>query len=96
MSQVAATRSIQTSLLRPTSGSTQERSQTLLKPPTFSSKNFPSQGNNSSNVCIRNSPINARKSASAEVVPVSPEDDSKVYSFSMSYCNFVSVAWFLR
>ncbi|PNY09213.1 pyruvate kinase [Trifolium pratense] len=78
MSQVAATRSIQTSLLRPTSGSTQERSQTLLKPSTFSCKAFPSQGNNIPNVCLRNSPINARKSASAEVVPVSPEDDSKI------------------
>ncbi|CAL5209428.1 unnamed protein product [Lathyrus oleraceus] len=78
MSQVAVTRSIQTSLLRPTSGSTQDRSQTLLKPGTFSSIVFPPQGNKSPKLSIRNCHINAIKAASAEVVPVSPDDDLKI------------------
>ncbi|KAG4984117.1 hypothetical protein JHK87_028866 [Glycine soja] len=78
MSHVVVTRSIHTSLTRPTSGSAHHRVQTLLKPPTFASKVFPQQRNNPSKVCSRSCLVNARKSAPAEVVPVSPEDDSKI------------------
>ncbi|KAG4998172.1 hypothetical protein JHK85_029611 [Glycine max] len=78
MSHVVVTRSIHTSLTRPTSGSAHHRAQTLLKPPTFASKVFPQQRNNPSKVCSRSCLVNARKSAPTEVVPVSPEDDSKI------------------
>ncbi|KAJ1388472.1 Pyruvate/Phosphoenolpyruvate kinase-like domain superfamily [Sesbania bispinosa] len=84
MSQVVATRSIHTSLSRPASGSAHDRAQTLLKPPTFASKVLPPHGNKLPKVCFRSCIINARKSASAEVVPVSPEDDSK----SEENCHF--------
>lgn len=50
----------------------------MLKPPSFSSKIFPPKSNNPPKLCFTTSPINARKSSSAEVVPVSPEDDSKI------------------
>ncbi|CAJ1976982.1 unnamed protein product [Sphenostylis stenocarpa] len=75
MSQVVATRSIHTSL---TSGSAHHRLPTSLKAPTFASKVFPLQKNNPSKVRYRSCRLNARKSAPAEVVPVSPEDDSKI------------------
>ena len=78
MSHVVVTRSIHTSLTRPTSGSAHHRAQTLLKPPTFASKLFGAQRNNPSKVCSRSCLVNARKSAPAKVVPVSPEDDSKI------------------
>jgi len=96
MSQVTTTRPIQSSFSRPTSGSTQNRSQTLLKPPSFSSKIFPPKSNNPPKLCFRTSPINARKSSSAEVVPVSPEDDSKVRSLSISFSYSASVSYFIR
>ena len=98
MAQVVATRSIHTSLTRPTSGSAPERAQTLLKPPTFASKVFPSQGNNKPfKGCSRTCHvINARKSAPAEVVPVSPEDDQKVRAFFCPLLQFLHVAWLLR
>ncbi|CAK8532937.1 unnamed protein product [Lathyrus sativus] len=76
MSQVVATRSIQTTL--PSSGSTRDRAQKLLKPSTFASKVFQPKGNKSSKLVFRSSRISARKSASVEVVPVSPEDDPKI------------------
>ncbi|XP_004515112.1 plastidial pyruvate kinase 2-like [Cicer arietinum] len=77
MSQVVATRSIQTTL--PISRSTHQRPHNLLNPPTFGSKLFLPKGNNKcSKFGFRRCLISARKSASAEVVPVSPEDDSKI------------------
>ncbi|CAL5185457.1 unnamed protein product [Lathyrus oleraceus] len=76
MSQVVATRSIQTTL--PSSGSTHDRAQKLLKPSTFASKVFQPKGNRCSKLVFRSSRISARKSAPVEVVPVSPEDDPKV------------------
>ncbi|KAK7343719.1 hypothetical protein VNO77_12700 [Canavalia gladiata] len=78
MSQVVVTRSIHTSLSRPTPGSAHDRAQTLLKPQTFASKLFPPPRNSPTKVCSRSCQINARKSAPAEVVPMSPEDDSKI------------------
>ncbi|KAK7391296.1 hypothetical protein VNO78_19710 [Psophocarpus tetragonolobus] len=78
MSQVVATRSIHNSLTRSTSGFAHHRPQTSLKPPTFASKVLPQQRNNSSKVCSRSCLVNARKSAPAEVVPVSPDDDSQI------------------
>ncbi|XP_057446138.1 plastidial pyruvate kinase 2-like isoform X2 [Lotus japonicus] len=79
MAQVVATRSIQsTTLLNPASGSAHDRAQKLLKPATFSSKVFSSEGNKGYRVGFRSSQISARKSAPVEVVPVSPEDDPKI------------------
>ncbi|MED6170964.1 putative protein kinase [Stylosanthes scabra] len=83
MAQIAAsTRSIQSSLRCPTSGSgsANERARNLLKLPTFASNLFSSNGNNNNN---NNCPqlsfkINARKSSPVEVIPVSPEDDPKI------------------
>ncbi|XP_061348321.1 plastidial pyruvate kinase 2-like [Gastrolobium bilobum] len=78
MAQVVATRSIQSTLLCPGSGSAHDRAQKLLKPATFSSKVFSSEGNKCSKIGFRSSQINARKSAPTEVIPVSPEDDPKI------------------
>ncbi|WVY96975.1 hypothetical protein V8G54_029126 [Vigna mungo] len=78
MSQVVATRSIHSSLTRPTSESVHHRPLTSLKPPTFASKVLPQQRNNRSKVRSPSCRVNARKSAPAEVVPVSPADDSKI------------------
>ncbi|KAK7357251.1 hypothetical protein VNO80_16535 [Phaseolus coccineus] len=78
MSQVVATRSFHSSLTRPTSGSAHHRLLTSLKPPTFASKVCPQQRNAPSKVRYPSCRVNARKSAPAEVVPVSPEDDSKI------------------
>ncbi|KAL1357688.1 hypothetical protein HN51_009567 [Arachis hypogaea] len=76
---VATTRSIQSTLLCPTSGSANERARNLLKPPTFSSKVFSSNGiNKCPQDAFRSCRINARKSASVEVIPVSAEDDPKI------------------
>jgi len=89
MSQVVATRSIQTTL--PTTRSTHERVQKLLKPPTFASKVFQQRGNKCCRLVFRSSSISARKSAPAEVVPVSPEDDSKVCCFEVFCCERVKL-----
>ncbi|QCE08126.1 plastidial pyruvate kinase 2-like [Vigna unguiculata] len=78
MSQVVATRSIHSSLTRPTSGSALHRPPTSLKPPTFASKVLPQQSKNRCKVRYPSCRVNARKSAPAEVVPVSPADDSKI------------------
>ncbi|KAK7283585.1 hypothetical protein RIF29_13197 [Crotalaria pallida] len=78
MSQLVATRSIQSTLLSPASGSAHDRSQKLLKPPTFSSMVLPPEGNKCSQVGFRSFHVSARKSAPFEVVPVSPEDDPKI------------------
>jgi len=92
MSQVVATRSIHSSLTRPTSGSALHRPPTSLKPPTFASKVLPQQRKNRCKVRYPSCRVNARKSAPAEVVPVSPADDSKVCAFSLSHCTFPCVA----
>ncbi|KAG5006981.1 hypothetical protein JHK85_025523 [Glycine max] len=80
MAQVAASRSIQSTPLCPTSGSARDRAQNLLKPPSFASKVFPFVGNNNkrSKLSLRGLQISARKSAPSEVIPVSPEDDPKI------------------
>ena len=83
MAQVAVSRSIQGTLLCPSSGSARDRSQNLLKPPSFASTVLPPHGNNNkrSQVAPRSFQISARKSAPSEVIPVSPEDDPKVRVF---------------
>ncbi|MED6145425.1 putative protein kinase [Stylosanthes scabra] len=73
---VGTTRSIQSIIHCPTSGSANERACNLLKPPTFSSKLFSSNGN--SNCPQLSFKISARKSAPVELTPVSPEDDPKI------------------
>ncbi|QCD94687.1 plastidial pyruvate kinase 2 [Vigna unguiculata] len=80
MAQVAVSRSIQGTLLCPSSGSARDRSQNLLKPPSFASTVLPPHGNNNkrSQVAPRSFQISARKSAPSEVIPVSPEDDPKI------------------
>ena len=83
MAQVAVSRSIQSTLLCPSSGSARDRAQNLLKPPSFSSTVLPSKGNNNkrSQHGLRSFQISGRKSAPSEVIPVSPEDDPKVRVF---------------
>jgi pyruvate kinase len=79
MAQVVATRSIQTSLLRPSSGSAQDRIE-KLKPSSFASRVFFARDEkNSSQIVYTRSRIVARRSARAEpeVIPVSPEDVPK-------------------
>ncbi|WJX71013.1 putative protein kinase [Trifolium repens] len=76
MSQVVATRSIQTTL--PSSGSTHDRAQKLLKVPTFASKVFQQKRNKCSKLVFRSFHVSAIKSTAVEVVPVSPEDDIKI------------------
>ncbi|CAJ2666215.1 plastidial pyruvate kinase 2-like [Trifolium pratense] len=76
MSQVVATRSIQTTL--PSSGSTHDRAQKLLKVPSFASKVFQQKGNKCSKLVFRRCHVSAIKSTAVEVVPVSPEDDIKI------------------
>ncbi|KAK2420554.1 plastidial pyruvate kinase [Trifolium repens] len=76
MSQVVATRSIQTTL--PSSGSTHDRAQKLLKVPTFASKVFQQKRNKCSKLVFRSFHVSAIKSTAVEVVPVSPEDDLKI------------------
>jgi pyruvate kinase len=76
MSQVVATRSIQTTL--PSSGSTHDRAQKLLKVPTFGSKVFQQKRNKCSKLVFRSFHVSAIKSTAVEVVPVSPEDDIKI------------------
>ncbi|XLS72138.1 hypothetical protein HN51_029003 [Arachis hypogaea] len=81
MSQVVATRSINITLSRPSSGSAPQRPQTFLKPPTFASKVFQPQGNNDESFKASFTTchvIDARKPTPTEVVPVSPEDDQKI------------------
>ncbi|KAG5100260.1 hypothetical protein JHK82_045312 [Glycine max] len=80
MAQVVASRSIQSTPLCPTSGSARDRTQNLLKPPSFASKVFPLEENNNkrSKLRLRSLQISARKSAPSEVIPVSPEDDPKI------------------
>ncbi|KAK7380425.1 hypothetical protein VNO78_32935 [Psophocarpus tetragonolobus] len=77
MAQVMASRSIQTTPFCPTSGSAREKAHNLLKPPSFSSKVFPSH-NKRSQLRLRSIQITAAKSAPSEVIPVSPEDDPKI------------------
>jgi len=83
MAQVAVSRSIQSTIVCPSSGSARDRAQNLLKSPSFASTVLPSQGNNNkrSQLGLRSLHISARKSAPSEVVPVSPEDDPKVCFF---------------
>ena len=83
MAQVVASRSIQSTPLCPTSGSARDRTQNLLKPPSFASKVFPLGENNNkrSKLRLRSLQISARKSAPSEVIPMSPEDDPKVRVF---------------
>ncbi|WJX66122.1 putative protein kinase [Trifolium repens] len=76
MSQVVATRSIQTTL--PSSGSTHDRAHKLLKVPTFASKVFQQKRNKCSKLVFRSFHVSAIKSTAVEVVPVSPEDDIKI------------------
>ncbi|KAG4939585.1 hypothetical protein AAZX31_16G157500 [Glycine max] len=80
MAQVVASRSIQSTPLCPTSGSARDRTQNLLKPPSFASKVFPLGENNNkrSKLRLRSLQISARKSAPSEVIPMSPEDDPKI------------------
>ncbi|KAL2334828.1 hypothetical protein Fmac_016041 [Flemingia macrophylla] len=80
MSQVAASRSIQAAPFCSTFGSARETTQILVKPPSFVSKVFPSEGITAKRfkLSLRSFQISARKSASSEVVPVSPEDDPKI------------------
>ena len=80
MAQVVATRSIQTSLLRPSSGSAQDRIE-KLKPSSLTSRVFFARDEkNSSQIVYTSSRIVAWRSARAEpeVIPVSPEDVPKV------------------
>ncbi|KAJ7974107.1 Pyruvate kinase [Quillaja saponaria] len=76
MAQVVAMRSIQSLFSCPTSGSVQERVE-KLKPSSFASKVLARNDKKSFNVVFRSSHITARKSA-PELIPVSPEDDSKL------------------
>lgn len=76
MSQVVATRSARASLLRPSSGSLQERTE-KLKPPRFSSRVLLHDERRSSRgAAFGVSRITARRTLHAEpnIVPVSPED----------------------
>ncbi|EXB72484.1 Pyruvate kinase isozyme G [Morus notabilis] len=79
MSQVVATRSIQTSFPSPSSGSVPDRVE-KLKPASFAAKLLFNDRKKSSisAVSARKSQITAKRSVQAEVVPVSPEDTPKV------------------
>ncbi|RDX63475.1 Plastidial pyruvate kinase 2, partial [Mucuna pruriens] len=77
MAQVAASRSIQSTPLCPTSGSANDRVRNLLKSPSFASKVF-SSNRKRSYLGFRSLQISARKSAHSEVIPVSTEDDPKM------------------
>ncbi|KAE8077812.1 hypothetical protein FH972_016338 [Carpinus fangiana] len=75
MAQVVATRSIQSSLLCPSTGSVQDRVE-KLKPSSFASRVLAREEKKSYRLVHRRSCIVARRSARVEpeVVPVSPED----------------------
>jgi hypothetical protein len=92
MSQVVATRSIQTTL--PSSGSTHDRAQKLLKVPTFASKVFQQKRNKCSKLVFRSFHVSAIKSTAVEVVPVSPEDDIKVCDFGFFCCERLKILGF--
>ncbi|XP_016459341.2 plastidial pyruvate kinase 2 [Nicotiana tabacum] len=81
MSQVVATRSIQTSFSSPSHGSLQTQVEKLIKPSSFASKVLSRNERSKSCSAIRvNAPqITARRSVRAEpqVLPVSPEDVPK-------------------
>ena len=87
MVQVVASRSIQSTPLCLISGFAHDKTQNLLKPPSFASKVFPLVENNNkhSKLDLRSLQISARKSSPSEVIPMSPEDDPKVRAFCIFF-----------
>lgn len=85
MAQVVATRSIQSSFPCPSSGPVQERVD-KLKPCSFSAKVLGDEGKKScKSISFKRFQITAKRSVQAEVVPVSPEDVPKVFTFSVLF-----------
>lgn len=96
MAQVAATRSIQSSLLSPSSGSLQEGVE-KLRPSSFSSKLLAQEEAKYRNrIAFRSGSAVVKSSARAEpeVVPVSPEDVPQVCARYLNF-SFVSSLGFL-
>jgi hypothetical protein len=90
MAQVVVTRSIQSSLLCPSTGSVQDRVE-KLKPSSFASKVLGLEEKKSYRAVHRRSRIVARGSARAEpeVVPVSPEDVPNVGPIYTMFFHFL-------
>lgn len=77
MAQVVATRSIQSSLLSSGARSVQDRAD-KLKPTSFVPEVLSRDEKRSKRIVLRNTAASAKRSAQAEVLPVSPEDLPKI------------------